>query len=67
MKSLIVLLLMLTTVVGFFIAAYVFRLGLEVALERHGALFTIIAGRSLLPLCLCLALLVDTARGRHRW
>lgn len=67
MKALLFLLLVISIVVGFFIAAYVFRLGLIVALEKHGAVFTIIAGLSLLPLFLCLALLVDTARDRRRW
>jgi hypothetical protein len=52
----------ISVVVGFFIAANVFRLGLEVTLERSGAVWTIISGLSLLPLALSLAFLVDTRR-----
>lgn len=53
------LLLAISVVVGFFIAANVFRLGLEVTLERHGGVWTIISGLSLLPLMLALAFLAD--------
>lgn len=62
MRPILALLFIVSVVVGFFIAAGVFKLGLEQVLERHGGVWTIISGLSLLPLMLCLAFLVDRRR-----
>ena len=67
MRIFLALLFLFSVFAGFILAAHVFKLGLEVALERYGAVFTVISGFSLLPLLLCLAFLGDRARGRDRW
>jgi hypothetical protein len=66
MRYILVGLIIISVATGFMLAAYVFELGLEQVLERHGPGMTVIAGLSMVPLFLCIAVLFDKRSGPPR-